>query len=119
LIASAVHTELAAPIADVRWWESLSVDLVVGMLLLSAVTWAGLRWPWASAVSVVLTVLAAIAIAWHLYNYLGYFLGVLAGLAGVVLAVLSAGLWEPVRDMLRSWMSEFPREPNFPEKGQS
>lgn len=118
LIANAVHTELAAPIADVRWWQSLLVDLLVGTMLLVGITWARLRWPWASLASFVLTAFAALMISWLLHNYLGYFLGVLGGLMGVVLSVLASVVWEPLRDMWKGWLREYPRaQPPRPNAG--
>ncbi len=110
LIAHAIYTETAAPIADVPWWQSLGIGLIVSSVLLIGLTWIGLRWPWAVLASLLLSALAALVISWLLHKYLGYFLGVLGGLLGVVLAEMAIGVWKPMADMWRGWLQEFPAE---------
>jgi CHASE2 domain-containing sensor protein len=114
VLASTVYTEMAAPIVDVKWWWSLLLDIVVGMLLLVALHRSGLRWPWATLSSVVLSVIAALVIAWTLHKYLGFFLSVLGGLLGVVLAELVSVLWKPLSDMWQAWLREYPTERDAP-----
>lgn len=108
LIANAVYTERWNPIVDVRWWQSLALDITVSLALLLALAWSGLRWPWATLGSFILTAMAAILISWGLYRYLGYFLGVLGGLMGVVLAELTSIVWQPLREMWRGWWRDYP-----------
>lgn len=116
LIANAVYTARSAPIETVHPLHSLAIGVAVGAALLIGLFWIGLRWLWATLASLILSGLAALVISWQLYNYVGYFFGVLGGLMGVVLAEFTSVTWAPLRAMWRNWLSEYPRSPSLKRK---
>jgi len=103
ILANAVFTEREnAEIVDAAGVSSILIDLAVGTPLLALVTWLRLKWPWAVLTSTMLAVVAAFAISWSLYRYLGYFLGVFGAMAGIVLGIMVEACW----DSLKEWASE-------------
>lgn len=108
IVASAVFTERSPrnEIVDVPWYASFALDVAVGVFLLALMSWWRLRWPWAIAVSSLLVIAASLVISWSVFNYLGYFVGVSASLAGVVLGVIVDVSWDPLADEWRRWRAQ-------------
>jgi CHASE2 domain-containing sensor protein len=103
ILANGVFAEREnAEIVDATPVSSILVDLAVGTPLLALVTWLRLKWPWAVVASTALAVVAAFAISWSLYRYLGYFLGVFGAMAGMVLGIVVEACWDP----LKAWAAE-------------
>jgi CHASE2 domain-containing sensor protein len=110
LLANAVESEISGHIDDVSPYWSLSVDLIVGTLLLALVTSLRLRLPWALLASSLVSVLGAFLICWVLFNYYGYFLGVFGAMAGVVLGVIAEVVWEPLWHDWTEWRQKFRKQ---------
>ena len=103
ILANGVFTEREkAEIVDATRVSSILIDLAVGAPLLALVTWLRLKWPWAVLASTAFAVVAAFAISWALYRYLGYFLGVFGAMAGIVLGIVVEACWDP----LKAWVAE-------------
>ena len=108
VIANAIYTARGAPIKPVSHWISFVVHVCIGVSLLAFLIWSKLRWFWATIISLALTWLAALFFAWKLFDYNGHFVGVLGGLAGVVLVELINVLLDPFKEMWATWMNERP-----------
>jgi hypothetical protein len=92
---------------DTAWLVSFGVDIAVGTVLLAFVTWTQLRWLWALLLSSGLAVVAAFAVSWLLFNYVGYFLGVFGAMAGVIVGTVVEIVWDPLTQQWREWKVEF------------
>lgn len=105
ILANAVVTESdsANAIDSVSPWVSFAIDLVVGLVLLTALTRLRLRWPVAIAISSGVTIFLAFFLSWALFNYLGYFLGIFGSLSGVVLGIIIEASWDSVATQLKDW----------------
>jgi hypothetical protein len=108
VIANAISTARGHSIEPVSHWISFVIHLCVGAGLLALLIWSRLRWFWATSLSIGLTWLAALFFAWKVFDYDGYFVGVLGGLVGVVLVELINVLLDPFKEMWRAWMNERP-----------
>ena len=95
------------PNLEVGAGKYFAVDLAVGTSLFFFIVWLRLRWFWEIVAAAFGTAVAAFAVAWMLFNYGGYFLGVFASLAGVVLGVVVDLSWKPTWIRFKAWLSEF------------
>jgi CHASE2 domain len=95
------------PIREIKEWALALWELAVDVGMLALVVSIGFRLPWAVLISAILSVLAAVLLSWGLFNYGGYFLGLLVSTISILMGSLVATIFEYGRRDWEDWYARY------------